>query len=80
MLDDDINEVDDEVAAPPMGTVPASEYDALIDVLTFIVNEYTQENPAEAVDLIDRELGEDTAEFVRRILIDGDTASEIFSR
>ncbi len=61
-----------------MSTVPASEYDALIDVVHALVSEYTMDRPVEAVELIDRELGRAAAEHARRILIDGDYARHLW--
>lgn len=59
--------------------LPASEYDALIDLVHTLVSEYTMDNPIEAVELVDREHGRTEAEWLRRIVIDGARARELFS-
>lgn len=63
---------------PVIEHVAASEYDALIDLVHTIVSEYTLDCPIEAVCLIDREHGRDEAEWLRRILIDGHRAGDLF--
>jgi hypothetical protein len=65
-----------EATAP--AAVSASEYDALIDLVHTLVSEYTMDCPIEAVDLVDREHGRTEAEWLRRILIDGARAEDLF--
>lgn len=69
----------DVVVMPVAPVIPASEYDALVDVLHALVAEYTMEAPIEAVEHVRVELGRDAAEMVRRILIDGAYARDLFA-
>lgn len=58
--------------------VPASEYDALIDIFRALAEELTMGCPVEAVEFVEDEFGHDIGEWTRRILIDHETARELF--
>lgn len=62
----------------PTQTVPASEYDALIDLFQLLADSACMGDREEAVRIIERELDNAASMWARRILVFDERAGDLF--